>query len=212
MKTKHLLTSMMLAACCAAAQDVSTLESCIGIKDGKKRLACFDVAAPVVVKQANEMKIEQAQVAAKNTAREGLQQILSDAFRELRKLATATSVGISYTDYGTRVADVAAAFQESAAKIADMEIKNKLNMAMTAYIDAMHIWDDCIRAEYIGTFFEKSPYAATAARYGVTINVYRDKNTTFRRGGGCGAMLSAPWQVAEESIKQAEMQKQRAGM
>ena len=87
-----------------SAQVTDLLAKCTEIKDVKKRLACFDTMAPIITKQIDEVNTaqrnrEKEAHAQKKTEVDTVQleqqKLVRETVRELRKLTTATEVGIS---------------------------------------------------------------------------------------------------------------------
>lgn len=66
------------------------------------------------------------------------------AIKALSKLQAATEVGVSYVDYGTRLIDAKADVTDSLANLADGQLKQKLSLAMDAYVDAHTAWGEIL--------------------------------------------------------------------
>jgi hypothetical protein len=71
------------------------------------------------------------------------------ALRELRKMSGATNVGISFKDYSTRIIDLKAAVEEALLELHDGELKNKINTALDAFVDASTFWNESLKPDQI---------------------------------------------------------------
>jgi hypothetical protein len=116
-------------------------------------------------------------------------------------MASATEVGVSYSEYSRRIIDVVSNVRESSAEIEDPLLKRLISDALAAYTDAGTLWNGMLQDEYIRRFFQN--YGSVTEKYGVTIAVYSDRNTTFRRLG-MSQVLSPVWSAGKGYIEQAE--------
>jgi hypothetical protein len=180
-----------------------TLAKCADIKNSTQRLACYDRYAPEAVKQLSDAKsslvskkAEEAEVAIKEQKK-----LVKDTLRELRKLSTATEVGVSKIEYSRRVIDTASVIALNIPDINDARIQQKVNDSITAFTDANEYWDLMIRHEYVKSFFDR--YGDSLAKYGVYLSAYSYTRGTFR-DWGMTQVLSPIWASAKNSIGEAE--------
>jgi hypothetical protein len=183
--TKNLsIASLGIAmAFCSAftcAEEIS-LSACIRTKDMKQRLACYDKAAPGAIKQLIEYDEAKASRLDKKAQQVGAtlkeqQKLVRDTVRELRKLSTATEVGISKVEYSRRVIDVASTVKLNLPEIDNVAVRKKIGQALTAYIDANGFWEGMYSDKYFEVFFNN--YGDGTAKYGVTLDTF---NATFKR-------------------------------
>jgi len=63
-----------------------------------------------------------------------------DAIRALRKLDSATSAGVTRTEYGTRLIDAKATVDDLLSRIAEGDLKSEIAAAMREYVSASDAW------------------------------------------------------------------------
>lgn len=63
-----------------------------------------------------------------------------EAIASLRKIEAAIQVGVSYQQYGILLIDAKSKVNDANAVLPDGELKNKLNAAMDAYVEAGQVW------------------------------------------------------------------------
>lgn len=215
-----LVAALSYSVACASFSyaEESSLSSCITIKNAKVRLACYDKVAPEVIKQLSEavasltnkknaeeetaLKEQQKKNADEENALKEQQKLVRETLRELRKLSTATEVGINKGEYSRRVIDVASDVKLNLSEIKDEAVRNEVKVALQAFVDANDLWDEMNSSEYVSWFFEH--YGIKAAKYGVAASVYPDYNDTIPRQGGVSRVLSPVWLFAKNAIDQAE--------
>lgn len=74
---------------------------------------------------------------------------IKNVFKSLRKIKTATEVGINFSLYGEKVVETTGEVGEYMLNIPDSDLKNELQKSMDAYSDALSIWNDCFQYEYL---------------------------------------------------------------
>lgn len=196
----------MLSCASIAHAAEPSFAQCLAIKDSKQRLSCYDKAAPEVNKQLVELAESRASLINKRNADEDAalkeqQKLVKETLRELRKLSTATEVGLSKVEYSRRVLDVASNVQLNLPEIKNAAVRDKFKEALKAFTDANDFWEGMFRREYVSRFFEI--YGSDTAKYGVTLALYPDTHGTFKRLG-MGQVLSPVWSSAKAAIDQAE--------
>ncbi|MDP2882489.1 MAG: hypothetical protein Q8N89_12995 [Azonexus sp.] len=180
-----------------------TLAKCSDIKNSTQRLACYDRYVPEVVKQQSDAK--SSLVSKKNEEAEAAineqKKLVKDTLRELRKLGTATEVGVSKVEYSRRVIDSASVIALNITDISDARVQQKIKDSITAFTDANEYWELMIRHEYVKSFFDR--YGDSLAKYGVYLSAYSYTRGTFR-DWGMTQVLSPIWATAKNSIAEAE--------
>lgn len=204
----NILTATSLSFMPLAYADEPILAKCLSIKDSKNRLNCYDKSAPETIKQFaqlhNPITTPSTNQNEENaTALKEQQLLVKDTLKEIKKLNTATKIGISKVEYSRRVLDVASNIQPNLEEIKNISIQNQLKVALQAYVDANDFWEQMYNLEYISSFFER--YAKQVGKYGVTSSDYDDYNGTFRRLG-MSQILTPVWAFAATAIEQAELE------
>ena len=201
----------------AAYADEAILVKCLSIKDTKIRLKCYDQAAPETINQINllsDAKIKK--IAEESVAKEEQQKNEADAsllkeqqtlvkvtLKEIKKLNTATKVGINRDEYSRRVLDVASNVQSNLDEIKNTSVRKQLKSALQAYVDANDYWGRMYNLQYVSAFFER--YANEVGKYGIKTSDYDDYHGTFRNQG-MSKILTPVWTYAEKAIEQAELE------
>ena len=198
---------MVFCSVFSYAEELS-LSACIRTKDAKQRLVCYDKAAPSAIKQLNEFDGAKASALDKKAleveaALKEQQRLVRDTLRELRKLNTATEVGISKAEYSRRVIDVASTVKLNLPEIDNVAVREKIEQTLTAYIDANEFWEGMYRDKWAEIFFKN--YRKDLARYGVTFAVVNNETfLNFREKGVSQEVLSLVWASATRAINEAE--------
>ena len=144
------------------------LQGCAAIKDNKQRLAAFDNLAKTQKATASSFKTEERQAA-------------QDAMKALRKVQTATKVGLNKADYGKQVIEMAQIVEESLATLPECALKQVISEARDRYVDAQGAWDRAHQTEYIEIFFMNGVGKKLYDEYGL-----RPKDLSL--GGGTGSL------------------------
>jgi hypothetical protein len=219
---KHLTPTILICVSLLnlAHADEPIFLKCLSIKDSKNRLKCYDKAAPetinqfallydsVVKKNAEETvtKEQQQKNDSDVAALKEQQTLVKDTLKEIKKLNTATKVGISKHEYSRRVLDVASNVQPNLEDIKNPSVQNQLKSALQAYVDANDFWGEMYNLGYVSAFFER--YANEVGKYGVKKSDYNDYNGSFKNQG-MSTILVPVWTYAEKAIEQAEVELNR---
>lgn len=89
---------------------------------------------------------------SQTASRQGLAQV-QEALKALRKLNSATSVGISLMQYGQLLVDAKASLDEALATMPVGELRNELALSMQAYVDAKEVWNVIITKNAAGILY-----------------------------------------------------------
>ncbi len=73
---------------------------------------------------------------------------LITAMKELRKMQSATEVGISFQEYSSRLIDLKASVDEALRQISDSDLKRELRFAVEAYADGLDLWNRQLHTRY----------------------------------------------------------------
>lgn len=122
-------------------------QNCAAIKSSTVRLACFDSLS----KQSTTRRTSGETKAA-----------IADVLKTLRKLDSATSIGINIRDYSVLVRDSSADIQEDLRQVPDGDFKDKATEATQANIDANTLWARSFSDEYVEN--SRSMRAGVSAR------------------------------------------------
>lgn len=192
--------------------------ACLALKGDKPRLACFDKAAKAAAEAKVRLEAERQKADAERALKPVDANLLTPeqleaakaAVRQLNKLSSATEVGISYRDYGTRIVDVSGEFKEAARKLPDSDLQKALNAALADHVRAREVWSALIQASY-GEVFEKVMCPSLASDYpGLVCRA----ETNYRGSGRTqiasisdsskAQILNHIWSVARDRAKKAE--------
>lgn len=206
MKTVVAVITITLLAFATSAhgQAGSAAAKCAELKDPKKRLACFDVKVPELLKEFAESNAAKQAEASLAEAQAGQVKLIKSALRELRKLSTAAEVGISKGDYSRRLIDVTANVREELSQVEEGPIKENLGIALIRFQAAAEIWAATFETEYPYRFFQV--YESHLMTYGVYRTTYSNSEqyTPFTRLDR-SRVISPIWQAARESMAAAEL-------
>ena len=146
----QIITAILLISSSLVYADEPTLAKCILIKNTKQRLTCYDTIAPETTKRLNQLygansalpikkdnedsiaKEQQKKNEDEVTALKEQKILVKDTIKEIRKLTTATKVGISKGEYARRVIDVASTVQSNLNEIKNQSVHNQLQDALQA--------------------------------------------------------------------------------
>ncbi len=190
---------VFLSSTTSLAQVPQSLSDCSGIKNDKKRLECYDKLSAATSAQT---KFHEA-ASPTNALKPDQKSATEDAIRAIRKMASATEVGISLREYGSRVIDMAAATDDALLNIPDSQLKSKILDAKKAYVDARQLWTAMFNTKYVSSFL--AAYGSKLAEYGIDPASLRpadpfaktlDMNKT--------AVLSPVWMQARKHLEEAD--------
>jgi hypothetical protein len=88
------------------------------------------------------------------------------ALRDLRKLRSATQVGLVRADYQNRLIDTKADVDEQLRKLPEGEVKHEITDAMQVYVDTSTLWQCMIQSEY-KRLFKKTAGYDVVLKYGL---------------------------------------------
>jgi hypothetical protein len=120
------------------------------------------------------------------------------AIKELRKLAGATEIGVSFREYGTRLIDVKNAVDDALASIQEGELKKEISLALEAYVDAGHAWNTIIKdgnAQYDYTLSFDAEWMRIVEKYSLS----PESSLVY----GNDKALSAIWREARSHLERA---------
>jgi hypothetical protein len=120
------------------------------------------------------------------------------AIKELRKLAGATEIGISFREYGSRLIDIKTTVDEALASIREGELKTEISLALEAYVDAGQAWNTIIKdgnARYDYTLSLDKEWMRIIEKYSLS----PDSTLVY----GQDRVLSTIWQEARTHLNRA---------
>jgi len=120
-----------------------------------------------------------------------------EAIKELYKLASATEVGVSFLEYGSRIIDVKAAVDMNLRALPESDVKDEIRLAMEAYADANTAWNRMIRYDFLLPDFE--PGKTLMKKYSIPVDTSLGQGILPRR-----VVLSVIWTAARTHLKRAE--------
>lgn len=119
---------------------------------------------------------------------------VANALKALRKLSSATEVGINFRDYGSRVVDVKTELNELLPTITEGRTKEAIQSAMSAYQDAGTLWNGYIQSTYFSTSSEAT----------LLLKKY---SLSYEANGTCifesGCILPKVWAIAKTRLDEA---------
>jgi hypothetical protein len=80
--------------------------------------------------------------------------VIDNALTSLRRMSSATEVGINFREYSKRLIDLKFEVEEDIAKLPDSELKQQIQLCLQAYIDAATVWRESSGYDFIPTKFE----------------------------------------------------------
>lgn len=119
-----------------------------------------------------------------------------DAIKALRRLASATEVGVNYTDYGRVLIEVKAEVDGALPRIQNAELRSDINSAMVEYAYASELWTYFLRTKGIPTKSDMG--RALIERYNIPIKI--SFFTTLTRD----VALPYVWRSAREYYEKAK--------
>lgn len=136
----------------------------------------------------------------------GANSAAGEAIKALRKLESATSVGVSFAEYGTRLIDAKAAVDEALPRVSDGELKSEIELAMSEYSLASQVWQtvnrEMIEDRYNSGYLDASTElgASLVKKYKLEPHVLpASKRSIILRS----EILSAIWQSAKGHLDKA---------
>ena len=168
------------------------LKGCAAISNKAQRLAAYDHLALV-------QRTEEASFSPEG------RKAAQDALKAIRKVQTATSVGINKVEYSRQVIEMAQTVQELALSIPEGVLKQLILESSAQYVEAQNVWDSCFQWEYV-TIFTKSEVGKRVAEiYGIRgkdLN-YNKRDTEFAKIDNVGAILRPIWSFSGRRVRVA---------
>jgi hypothetical protein len=124
--------------------------------------------------------------------------VAGNALRALRKMASATEVGISYQEYGSRLIDLKTEVDEAISQMSDGELKTEISLAMEAYADASVAWSTSIKHGRDTMFPDIEPATSLIRKYSLPIDTSIGMPLVTR-----SAALNKIWGLAKARIERA---------
>jgi hypothetical protein len=147
---------MLMTSACVAAEVPGTVKECQAIKEVKKRLNCYDVAAKAaqaveeaaqaqrqenLARQDEQRKAQEEQ--QRRSQREQMDVAAQDALLALKRLETRVSTGVSYAEYPNALSEAKFAirkYHDSALSAKRAAFTGKLEEVIRDYEAASTIW------------------------------------------------------------------------
>ncbi len=197
------------------AQSTETIPVTVMLRDGQtikgKFLDANSKTVSILVGSSRQ-QLNMADVASLtfsesiSTQKAGVKQAADDAIRALRRLESATSVGVSFVEYGTRLIDAKAEVDNALGQLPESALKAELTLAMAEYTLASKIWqlinDEMRRDRYNTGYLDASSEVGVmlVEKYKLEPNVLpaSKRSILFKAD-----VLSAVWSKAREHIDKA---------
>ncbi|MBZ0214358.1 MAG: hypothetical protein K8H99_11200 [Nitrospirae bacterium] len=129
------------------------------------------------------------------------------AIKQLRKLSGAVRIGLNLEQYAARVIDMSAEVDASLLVIADDSVRQELEAAVEAYVDALHMWDAMATRQSLTI---NAASSLIIVKYNIpTMKFPNGRQELLLHGGTDGDIvykreaLSAIWTVAERHVARA---------
>ncbi len=141
-----------------------------------------------------------------SNAESSIKAAAKEAVKAIRKLESATSVGVSFAEYGTRLIDAKADVDESLSRMSDGKLKTEIGLSMDEYSYASQVWQIVNREEFRDKYNTGYLYTSTELaeslmkKYKIEPHILPISKTSiiFRAN-----ILSAIWQAAKEHLDKA---------
>ena len=119
------------------------------------------------------------------------------ALKSLRKMAGAVEMGINFQEYGSRMIDLKSEVDEQLAQLPEGELKQEIELALQAYVDAKAAWTSGAQQEFLMSEYE--PVKSLMRKYKVPKAPVMGISGTQEKT----VMMSAIWKVADKHIERA---------
>lgn len=120
-----------------------------------------------------------------------------NALRTLRRMTSATEVGINFQEYSTRLIDLKADVDEELSQLSVNDLKQEIKLALEAYVDAGTAWNKMLRYEIMLTEFE--PAKTLQEKYSIPAEPSSSGGSVVYRS----VALSTIWGAAKKHIENA---------
>ena len=200
-----LLIGLTFSACGGkSTPDVQALET----QTAAKIYATQTAAAPIPTDTPKPTAPPKPTVPPKPTIppKPTVPQAAVDAVKSLRRMKSATDVGINYQQYSSRIIDLKGDVDEAIAQLSDRELKTELTLAMEAYQDALTLWNHMVQSSLdvvpisttAGTQAEEPAYSLQK-KYSIPETTKYDIFVVMTRE----AIFSTIWAAASEHVDRA---------
>ena len=124
----------------------------------------------------------------------------NQALKALRKLETATEVGLNRASYGERLIDTKTDVQENLRALPEGELRKEIGLAMEAYADARTAWDRTLETESLVLFLKQNRPLVNKYSIRLKALTYEEVIGDYNR-----TMILTPiWQAASNHLVKAE--------
>ena len=181
-----------------AASADELIQACEKLKRADDRATCLREAVKAVA--ASPMPAPAAAKAPK--PQELAVSAAESVMKALRRLGSATEVGITFRDYGQLLVTELANIDEGMRSVPDGPFKEAVLKSRQAYLDAREMWSDSIQGTYVSTF--RISAEPVFRRYGIDMSALEDSN--FRKTSSIPKVifLSPIWAAAGRHAITAE--------
>jgi hypothetical protein len=100
-----------------------------------------------------------------------------EAVAALRKIEVAVQVGVSYQQYGPLLIEAKSKVNEANTVLPEGELKNRLNSAMDAYVDAGQVW--ALKVGGTNLLPEREPGATLMRKYNLKTQTISSVSLTY---------------------------------
>ena len=121
-------------------------------------------------------------------------QAVVDAVKSLRRMESATEIGISNQEYSSRMIDLKGDVGEALAQLPEGELRKELTLAMEAYTDALVVWN----YKYALLTADEEPGQSWAKKYPNIVSEIEGVKFVGR-----ATAVPAIWAAAGERVKRA---------
>ena len=121
-------------------------------------------------------------------------QAVVDAIKSLRRMESATEIGISNQEYSSRMIDLKGDVDEALAQLPEGELRKELTLAIEAYTDALVVWN----YKYAFLTADEEPGQSWAKKYPNIVSEIEGVNFVGR-----ATAVPAIWVAAGEHVKRA---------
>lgn len=118
------------------------------------------------------------------------------ALKTLRRMGSATEVGLTLSEYNTRLIDLKADVDEQISLIPEGELKTEIQLAVEAYVDAQNAWKEMGRHDTL--FPDLEPGRSLMAKYSIPV----DSSIGMRLLPG-NSVRSIIWRAARAHVDKA---------
>lgn len=205
MKASLIAAALILVSASVVAGPLDKIKECQSVKDGKKRLACFDAALPIAIavdEATREVEAKAASAERQRTATAADGAEARAALMAVKRLQTRVGTGISYRDYPQVLSEAKFAvesFVSSPAAKTNQAVAALLTAAMQDYDTASQVWRQKFWSGGVSNFVDDGPFQNRLLSEYPRVGAARD-NIGLRIDN----VLPILWRYAGERIAEAE--------